>query len=66
MPNSSAYYRRSAEKCIRLAETMTSLQAKARLLEIAQAWYSLAEYRQRQELDPLKDEEIKLLPALRP
>ncbi len=66
MPNSSAYYRRSAEKCIRLAETMTSLQAKARLLVVAQAWYSLAEYRQRQELDSLKDEEIELLPASRP
>ena len=64
MPNSSAYYRRSAEECIRLAETMTSLQAKARLLVIAQAWYSLAEYRQRQELDSLK-EEIELLPASR-
>ena len=64
MSNSSAYYRRSAEECIRLAETMTSLQAKARLLVIAQAWYSLAEYRQRQEFDSLK-EEIELLPASR-
>jgi hypothetical protein len=49
MAHSAAHYRERAEHCLRLAEKMLQPENKAALIEIARAWYSLAEWYERKE-----------------
>lgn len=44
MDKPDGYYRQMAAECLRLAETMTDIDGKTMLLEIAQMWINLDNY----------------------